>query len=254
MVRGQVLHQDKEPCRGSVSAGMPEKKASNAASPPADAPMPTTGKAVERTAVSASVTGPGGAGPAAFCARRLIDPTPPLPMLAACKQDATSAGHSPPRSPYPARFRASLTTPRRRQHRAEQQVAPEVPARTDEGSRRAQAGQLGGRGADAEDDLVLLVALLQHLAVLEDLAAQLLAVVGDAQLLLDQVAGEEVDQRSGAGGRRPRGGARTSPAPRASGRRGARAGVGLVADAVDLVEHQQARHVAGADLAPAPPR
>ena len=28
---------------GSVSAGMPEKKASNAASPPADAPMPTTG-------------------------------------------------------------------------------------------------------------------------------------------------------------------------------------------------------------------
>src|SRR5580698_10545281 len=28
---------------GSGSAGMPEKKASNAASPPADAPMPTTG-------------------------------------------------------------------------------------------------------------------------------------------------------------------------------------------------------------------
>ena len=29
---------------GSVSAGMPEKNASNAASPPADAPMPTMGK------------------------------------------------------------------------------------------------------------------------------------------------------------------------------------------------------------------
>jgi len=28
---------------GSVSAGMPEKNASNAASPPADAPMPSTG-------------------------------------------------------------------------------------------------------------------------------------------------------------------------------------------------------------------
>lgn len=35
---------------GSVSAGMAEKKASNAAKPPADAPMPTTGKAAfERT-------------------------------------------------------------------------------------------------------------------------------------------------------------------------------------------------------------
>ncbi|KJR42761.1 hypothetical protein MCHI_001340 [Candidatus Magnetoovum chiemensis] len=30
--------------QGSTSAGMPEKKASNAANPPADAPMPTMGK------------------------------------------------------------------------------------------------------------------------------------------------------------------------------------------------------------------
>jgi hypothetical protein len=29
---------------GSAPVGIPEKKASNAASPPADAPMPTTGK------------------------------------------------------------------------------------------------------------------------------------------------------------------------------------------------------------------
>ena len=32
---------------GSESAGMPEKKASKAASPPAEAPMPTTGKSAD---------------------------------------------------------------------------------------------------------------------------------------------------------------------------------------------------------------
>ena len=42
MVSGQVLDQTKA-MPGSLSAGMVEKKASNAASPPAEAPMPTMG-------------------------------------------------------------------------------------------------------------------------------------------------------------------------------------------------------------------
>ena len=47
----------------SVSAGMPEKKASNAASPPADAPMPTMGKpAFRRTPKSASAAGSAASG------------------------------------------------------------------------------------------------------------------------------------------------------------------------------------------------
>src|SRR4051794_22811950 len=63
-----------------------------------------------------------------------------------------------------------------------------VPTRADSaGSGGAEAGQVGGGGADAEDDDVLLVALLQHLAVLEDLAPEILAAVGDPQVLLDQV-------------------------------------------------------------------
>ena len=42
VVRGEVLHQDKGHA-GLVVGGKAEKKASNAASPPADAPMPTMG-------------------------------------------------------------------------------------------------------------------------------------------------------------------------------------------------------------------
>ena len=54
--------------------------------------------------------------------------------------------------------------------------------------RRPQAFEQRRVGADAEDDAVVVVALAEHLAGGEDLAAQLLAVVGDAQLPLDQIA------------------------------------------------------------------
>jgi len=67
VVRGQVLHQDKGHA-GSVSAGMPEKNASNAANPPADAPMPTMGKpAFGRTANSVPAAGPASTGASMAC-------------------------------------------------------------------------------------------------------------------------------------------------------------------------------------------
>jgi hypothetical protein len=60
VVRCQVLHQHEGHARFGV-AGMPEKKASNAASPPAEAPIPTIGKeAVEGVSAAAELAGASG--------------------------------------------------------------------------------------------------------------------------------------------------------------------------------------------------
>src|ERR1035438_4559430 len=56
---------------GSVSAGMPEKKASNAASPPADAPMPTTGHP-GASCPDGGATAPGSGVPSGSFALRLF--------------------------------------------------------------------------------------------------------------------------------------------------------------------------------------
>src|SRR5437870_354192 len=63
------------------------------------------------------------------------------------------------------------------------------------GEQAAQALEGPRVGAYAEDHAGLVVALLEHVAAREDLAAQALAIVGHAKLLLDQVLAEEGDQK-----------------------------------------------------------
>ena len=105
-------------------------------------------------------------------------------------------------------------------------------------------------GAHAEDHAAFVVALFQHLAGRRNLAAQLLAIVGDADVPLDEVTVEEREQAF-AQGRRRRGAGPTSP-PRpgqlAEQRVASYVPCPGVAHTIDLVEHQQARHVPGADV------
>ena len=122
--------------------------------------------------------------------------------------------------------------------------------------RRAQLLEQRGLRAHAEDDGVVVVAFAQHLAAGEDLAAQRAGGRrGRAARPSTRSRAKKATSRCAQARRRRRGGGPTARSRRASAPSsvGGHARLGrLVADAVDLVEHQQARHVAGADLGRAP--
>ena len=115
---------------------------------------------------------------------------------------------------------------------------------------RLQALQHRGVGAHPEDHTALVVAFAQHLAGGEDVAAQLLAIVGDADLAFHELAVEERDQAFAQPGDVRRAAGRHHHRVRpAREQRLRRPLLGRgVAARVDLVEHQEARHVAGADV------
>ena len=180
----------------------------------------------------------------------------PIIEAPACRGGRDPEGEGNHRAPYRRRPRP------RRQHARRIRRAPQgrpgevrqdralAGKRACSSRRSAQALHGLGLAADAQERALAVGALLQHLAAREDLAAQVLRRPGEEKLGLDQVALEERDDCLAQLGDVALAAARSSRCTPGYCARSAasRSPGGFVADAVDLVEDEEARHGLRADL------